>query len=146
MAIHVAITRRVLPGKEEEFKDALRRFLGDSFLHGGVHGASMMTALPGSESREIGILRTFADQAERDALQFEALQRLGSLCINTDGRAGLSGAYRSGSVVPLARSSAEVENGGGDALRCVSYKSVSDLCSWPAHSGAPPCIQDFDCC
>lgn len=67
MAIHVAITRRVLPGKEEEFKDALRRFLGDSFLHGGVHGASMMTALPGSESREIGILRTFADQAERDA-------------------------------------------------------------------------------
>ena len=67
MAIHVAITRKVLPGKEEEFKDALRRFLGDSFLHGGVHGAAMMTALPGSESREIGILRTFADQAERDA-------------------------------------------------------------------------------
>ncbi|MCF2503790.1 antibiotic biosynthesis monooxygenase [Dyadobacter sp. CY107] len=67
MPIHVAITRKVLPGKEEEFKDALRRFLGDSFLHGGVHGAAMMTALPGSESREIGILRTFADQAERDA-------------------------------------------------------------------------------
>lgn len=67
MAIHVAITRKVLPGKEEEFKDALRRFLGDSFLHGGVHGAAMMTALPGSDSREIGILRTFADQAERDA-------------------------------------------------------------------------------
>ncbi|WP_019941596.1 antibiotic biosynthesis monooxygenase [Dyadobacter beijingensis] len=67
MPIHVAITRKVLPGKEEEFKDALRRFLGDSFLHGGVHGAAMMTALPGNESREIGILRTFADQAERDA-------------------------------------------------------------------------------
>jgi antibiotic biosynthesis monooxygenase (ABM) superfamily enzyme len=67
MAIHVAITRKVLPGKEEEFKDALRRFLGDSFLHGGVHGAAMMTALPGSESSEIGILRTFANQAERDA-------------------------------------------------------------------------------
>ncbi|WP_439558423.1 antibiotic biosynthesis monooxygenase [Dyadobacter sp.] len=67
MPIHVAITRKVLPGKEEEFKDALRRFLGDSFLHGGVHGASMITALPGSESREVGILRTFADQAERDA-------------------------------------------------------------------------------
>jgi uncharacterized protein len=59
MPIHVAITRKVLPGKEEEFKDALRRFLGDSFLHGGVHGAAMMTALPGSESREIGIFRTF---------------------------------------------------------------------------------------
>lgn len=67
MAIHVAITRKVLPGKEEEFKAALRRFLGDSFLHGGVHGAAMMTALPGSDSREIGILRTFSDRAERDA-------------------------------------------------------------------------------
>jgi len=32
-----------------------------------VHGAAMMTALPGNESREIGILRTFVDQAERDA-------------------------------------------------------------------------------
>lgn len=67
MPIHVAITRKVLPGKEEEFRDALRRFLGDSFAHGGVHGAAMVTALPGSESREIGILRTFADQDERDA-------------------------------------------------------------------------------
>jgi antibiotic biosynthesis monooxygenase (ABM) superfamily enzyme len=67
MPIHVAITRKVLPGKEEEFKEALRHFLGDSFLHGGVHGAAMMTALPGSDSREVGILRTFANQAERDA-------------------------------------------------------------------------------
>lgn len=39
MAIHVAITRKVLPGKEEKFKDALRRFLGDSFLHSSVNGA-----------------------------------------------------------------------------------------------------------
>ncbi|WP_031530880.1 antibiotic biosynthesis monooxygenase [Dyadobacter crusticola] len=75
MPIHVAITRKVLPGKEEEFKDALRRFLGDSFLHGGVHGASMMTALPGSESREVGILRTFADEAERDAFYNSQLFR-----------------------------------------------------------------------
>jgi antibiotic biosynthesis monooxygenase (ABM) superfamily enzyme len=73
MPIHVAITRKVLPGKEEEFKDALRRFLGDSFLHGGVHGASMITALPGTENREIGILRTFADQAERDAFYHSKL-------------------------------------------------------------------------
>lgn len=75
MAIHVAITRKVLPGKEEEFKDALRRFLGDSFLHGGVQGAAMITALPGSESREIGILRTFADQVERDAFYNSAFFR-----------------------------------------------------------------------
>ncbi|MGK9118940.1 antibiotic biosynthesis monooxygenase [Olivibacter jilunii] len=67
MPIHVAITRKILPGKEEEFKEALRQFLGDSFAHGGVHGAAMITALPGTENREIGILRTFKDEAERDA-------------------------------------------------------------------------------
>ena len=67
MPVHVAITRRVLPGKEAEFHEALRRFLGESFLHGGVHGASMITALPGGDQREIGILRSFRDEAERDA-------------------------------------------------------------------------------
>lgn len=67
MPIHVAITRTVLPGKEEEFRDALRRFLGESFAHGGVHGASMITALPGADNNEVGILRTFKDAAERDA-------------------------------------------------------------------------------
>ncbi|WP_225865540.1 hypothetical protein [Dyadobacter aurulentus] len=36
MPVHVAIARRVLPGKQEEFKEALRRFLGESFLHRGV--------------------------------------------------------------------------------------------------------------
>lgn len=67
MSIHVAITRKVLPGKEKEFKDALRHFLGESFLHGGVQGAGMISPLPGTDSQEIGILRTFADEAERDA-------------------------------------------------------------------------------
>lgn len=67
MPVHVAITRRVLPGKEEEFKEALRRFMAESFVHDGVHGASMMTALPGNDTQEIGILRTFKDEAERDA-------------------------------------------------------------------------------
>jgi uncharacterized protein len=67
MPIHVAITRKVLPGKEDEFKEALRRFLGESFLHGGVQGAGMITSLPGSDGSEIGILRTFANEGERDA-------------------------------------------------------------------------------
>lgn len=66
MPIHIAITRKVLPGKEEEFKEALRHFLGESFVHDGVHGASMITGLPGADSREIGILRTFKDETERD--------------------------------------------------------------------------------
>ncbi len=67
MPVHVAITRKVLPGKEEEFREALRRFLGESFIHGGVQGAGMITAMPGVAEGEIGILRSFADEAERDA-------------------------------------------------------------------------------
>ena len=67
MSIHVAITRRVRPGCEAEFQQALREFFHVSFAHGGVLGASMITPPPGSDSREFGILRTFASEAERDA-------------------------------------------------------------------------------
>jgi antibiotic biosynthesis monooxygenase (ABM) superfamily enzyme len=67
MPIHVAITRRVRPGCETDFQQALREFFQASFAHGGVLGASMLTPPPGSDSREFGILRTFADENERDS-------------------------------------------------------------------------------
>src|SRR5881296_2812361 len=67
MPIHVAITRRVKPGHEAEFQQALREFFQASFGNEGVLGASLLLPLPGSDSREIGILRTFASEAERDA-------------------------------------------------------------------------------
>ena len=67
MAIHVAITRKILPGKEQEFKESLRDFLGQSFIQNGVHGAAIITSMPGAENNEIGILRTFKDEKERDA-------------------------------------------------------------------------------
>src|SRR6185436_17065189 len=67
MPIHIAITRRVRPGCEVEFQQALREFLQTSFAHGGVQGASMLTPTPGSDSREYGILRTFANEQQRDA-------------------------------------------------------------------------------
>jgi antibiotic biosynthesis monooxygenase (ABM) superfamily enzyme len=67
MPIHVAITRKVLPGKEKEFKDALHQFMGESFRHDGVHGASIISGPEGDDDREIGILRTFKNKAERDA-------------------------------------------------------------------------------
>jgi uncharacterized protein len=67
MSIHVAITRRVRSGCEAEFQQALREFFQASFAHGGVWGANMLTPPPGSDSREFGILRTFADEKERDA-------------------------------------------------------------------------------
>jgi antibiotic biosynthesis monooxygenase (ABM) superfamily enzyme len=67
MPIHIAITRRVRPGCEAEFQAALREFFQTSFAHGGVLGASMLTPPPGSDSREYGILRTFASETECDA-------------------------------------------------------------------------------
>jgi uncharacterized protein len=73
MPIHVAITRRVRAGCEAEFQQALREFFQTSFAHGGVLGASMLTPPPGSDSREFGILRTFADEKERDAFYDSAM-------------------------------------------------------------------------
>lgn len=66
MPIHVAITRRVRPGCEVEFQQALREFFQTSFDHRGVLGVTMLVPPPGSDSREFGILRTFADESERD--------------------------------------------------------------------------------
>ena len=66
MPIHIAITRRVRPGCETEFQTALKEFFQASFAHGGVLGATMLVPPPGSDSREFGILRTFADEKERD--------------------------------------------------------------------------------
>lgn len=65
--IHVAITRRVRPGCEAEFQQALREFIQASFSDGGVVGAHMLVPLPGSDSTEFGILRTFCNEQERDA-------------------------------------------------------------------------------
>jgi hypothetical protein len=73
MPIHIAITRRVRPGCEAEFQEALREFFQTSFGHGGVLGASMLTPPPGSETREYGILRTFGSEAERDAFYNSAM-------------------------------------------------------------------------
>ncbi len=64
--IHVAITRRVKPGREAEFQAALQEFFTSSFAFSGVQGASMLVPPPGSTSPEFGILRTFASARERD--------------------------------------------------------------------------------
>ncbi len=65
--IHVAITRRVKPGSEAEFQEALREFVQASFSHSSVQGANILAPPPGSTSREFGILRTFVSAQERDA-------------------------------------------------------------------------------
>jgi len=66
MPIHVAITRKVKPGCEEEFQRALREFFQTSLSHGGVLGVHMLVPPAGSGDRVHGILRTFASTAERE--------------------------------------------------------------------------------
>lgn len=62
----MAITRRVRRGCEAEFQQALREFFQTSLANNGVLGVSLLIPPPGSDSREYGILRTFADEKERD--------------------------------------------------------------------------------
>lgn len=73
MPIQLAITRRVRAGCEAEFQEALRDFFQASFAHSGVLGANMIVPPPGSETRDYGILRTFADETERDTFYASAL-------------------------------------------------------------------------
>src|SRR3989442_14999496 len=65
--IHVAITRRIKPGREQEFQAALKEFFARSLAESGVRGAAMLVPPPGSASTEYGIIRSFANAAERDA-------------------------------------------------------------------------------
>src|SRR5437016_2940308 len=65
--IHVAITRRIKPGCEQEFQTALKEFFARSFAENGVRGAAMLVPPSGSSSAEYGIIRSFANAAERDA-------------------------------------------------------------------------------
>jgi antibiotic biosynthesis monooxygenase (ABM) superfamily enzyme len=108
MAVHVAITRNVKPGSEAEFERALRDFLQASFALGGVLGTHMIVPPPGSMRREYGILRTFADEAERELFYrsplFEAWKaRVASL---TEGDpvyrelSGLEAWFRTGQSLP----------------------------------------------
>jgi antibiotic biosynthesis monooxygenase (ABM) superfamily enzyme len=65
--IHVAITRRIKPGREQEFQTALKEFFARSLAESGVHGAAMLVPPPGCSSAKYGIIRSFANAAERDA-------------------------------------------------------------------------------
>lgn len=120
MAIHVAITRRVKPGREAEFQAALREFVVASLAREGVLGVHMLAPAPGGSSSgfssgqatgrsgEYGILRTFADEAERDAFYrsplYEAwLARVAPLTDGDCSRRELSGLeawFRGTSALP----------------------------------------------
>jgi uncharacterized protein len=66
MPIHAAITRKVKPGNERAFEESLREFFQESLHREGVLGVHLLSPPPGSGSREYGVLRTFANEHERD--------------------------------------------------------------------------------
>lgn len=65
--IHVAITRRVRAGRELEFEQALRRFFRAALDESSTLGASLILPGPDSGSNEYGVLRTFQDDAAKEA-------------------------------------------------------------------------------
>jgi antibiotic biosynthesis monooxygenase (ABM) superfamily enzyme len=64
--IHVAVVRRVKPGCEAAFEKALHDFVQRSLRLPGQIGVHIIRPAPGSECREYGIIRGFAN---REALK-----------------------------------------------------------------------------
>ena len=74
--VHVAITRRVKPGREEAFEEAIRSFFADSLKDEASLGAQLLRPLPGTNNRAYGILRSFANKNDRDRFyQSESFRR-----------------------------------------------------------------------
>ena len=60
--VHIAIIRRVKPGMEQEFEDALREFARQSLSEPGTTGVHLIGPVPDSNNGEYGILRSFASE------------------------------------------------------------------------------------
>jgi antibiotic biosynthesis monooxygenase (ABM) superfamily enzyme len=65
--IYVAVIRKVKPGCEAAFEKALHEFVQQSLKLPGQSGVHVIRPPTGSDSREYGILRRFADACARDA-------------------------------------------------------------------------------
>lgn len=65
--VHVAITRRVKPGKEAAFEAALLDFFAATMNMPGTHGAQLLRPAPGGDPCEYGILRAFESKAAQEA-------------------------------------------------------------------------------
>jgi len=60
--VHVAIVRTVKPGCEAAFERALHEFVQKSLSLPGQMGVQIIRPAPGSNSRQYGVIRRFADQ------------------------------------------------------------------------------------
>jgi antibiotic biosynthesis monooxygenase (ABM) superfamily enzyme len=73
--VHLAITRRVKPGMERAFEDALREFARQSLAVPGTTGVHLIGPVPGTNDGEYGILRSFQSDAACQAFYDSELFR-----------------------------------------------------------------------
>ena len=71
-SITVCITRKVKPGCEEDFEQALRNFVQRSLTLPGQLGVHVLRPAPGSGSREYGIVRRFRNRAALEAFRISS--------------------------------------------------------------------------
>ena len=66
--IQIAVTRRVRKSHIAEFERALAEFASRSLAEPGARGMHCLHPPPGSDSTEYGIMRSFANTTDLDAL------------------------------------------------------------------------------
>lgn len=106
--VHVAVTRQVKPGCEEEFEQALREFARESLWEPGTTGVHLIEPVPGTNGCEYGILRSFeSEQASRrfyDSEVFHQWQQRASHLVVGDAIVrrlnGLEAFFRDAKLVP----------------------------------------------
>lgn len=80
MPVHVTILRRVKPGQEAAFEQAIEHFFELAIREPGSLGAQLIRPLPGSDPHVYGILRSFSDEAAKERFYasetFAELERL----------------------------------------------------------------------
>jgi antibiotic biosynthesis monooxygenase (ABM) superfamily enzyme len=73
--VHVAILRMVRPGRERDFERLVQEFFNEAAQQPGVCGAYLIRPFAGVQSREYGILRSFASTEDRDRFYASDLYR-----------------------------------------------------------------------
>ncbi|MDX1928236.1 MAG: antibiotic biosynthesis monooxygenase [Pirellulaceae bacterium] len=74
--VHCAATIRVRDGMEAEFEELLLQFVQRSLDYRGTTGVHLIRPVPGTESREYGILRSFiSDEHRREFYDSELYQQ-----------------------------------------------------------------------
>ena len=105
--IHVAVVRTVKPGCEAAFEAALHDFVQRSLTLPGQTGVHIIRPAPGSDSREYGIIRGFANRdalaAFRTSPEYLEWNQFALGLTEGSGRSRNFAAWKAGSPCPASR-------------------------------------------